>query len=81
MALDEGNFGDYSGIIEGTAAGDIDETTLLAAIVNLKALIPEPEVDSGEVAPHPDFMRIPAETAALLRAEITALSAAIVAAA
>lgn len=77
MALNEGPFGDYSGVAAGTG---VTKATMATAFTNLLALIPEPEVDSGEVPPHPDFMRIPAETAALLRAEIAALAAAVAAA-
>ena len=77
MALNEGPFGTYT----STAGTGVTKATLAASFVSLLSLIPEPEVDSGEVAPHPDFMRIPAETAALLRAEIAAFAAAVAAAA
>lgn len=77
MALDQSPFGDYSGVAAGAG---VTKASMATAFTNLLALIPEPEVDSGTVAPHPDFMRIPAETAALLRAEISALAAVVAAA-
>ena len=68
-------FGTYTSVEVVSANG---QTEIIASIDSLKALIADPSVASDGTAPaSPDFGFIPPGSAALLRAELTALAAAV----
>lgn len=77
MAVNEspiGTYTDVTGVVNATAAAEV-----VALFVILKGYIPDPS-DQADVPVHTDFWQMPPSVAENLRAEITALEAAIAAA-
>lgn len=76
MALSElpNSYSDVTGVVDSTAASEV-----AALIDQLAALLPDPENQDGSAA-SPDFDAMRPEMAVNLRAEITAMKAAIAAA-
>ena len=77
MAVNEspiGTYADATGVIDATAAAEV-----VALLAVMTGYIPDPS-DQSDVAVSPDFWDMPPATASRIRAEITAMSAAIAAA-